>query len=257
MSWVYLPGPAEACLPPGCLDGGPSARSRLSPTASECSPSASATDISSPSRSGMTSARSMATPGGAALTSSAEASPARTSPAPATEQALQEADRASGLKCCASLAKFGLRLSSQKIAPISAHADSLPCWRGLPAWGMMRRGVCWALGTSAVLIEETGCGSLLPTPTGAGNEGSPSMQKWPAHRALNALLPTPIASDRNGDRQRGAGSLARGGGRRLTSIGGVFIALREWMMGWPLGWSACEPLATDRFQEWRRLHGKF
>jgi hypothetical protein len=83
------------------------------------------------------------------------------------------------------------------------------------------------------------------------------MQKWPAHRALNALLPTPIASDRNGDRQRGAGSLARGGGRRLTSIGGVFIALREWMMGWPLGWSACEPLATDRFQEWRRLHGKF
>ena len=157
------------------------------------------------------------------------------------------------------------------------------------------RGVCLELGTSVRLTDATECGSLLPTTTGAGNEGSPSMQKWPAHRALKAMLPTPIASDRNGDRQRGAGSIARGGGRRLTvdmlptplhtdadkggrgdllqavrgnsnphfkartpirADGGVFIALREWMMGWPIGWSASEPLATDRFRQWLRSHGR-
>ncbi len=28
-----------------------------------------------------------------------------------------------------------------------------------------------------------------------------------------------------------------------------------WLMGWPIGASACEPLATDRFQRWWRLHG--
>lgn len=26
----------------------------------------------------------------------------------------------------------------------------------------------------------------------------------------------------------------------------------EWLMGWPIGWTALEPLATDRFQKWRQ-----
>jgi hypothetical protein len=101
------------------------------------------------------------------------------------------------------------------------------------------------------------------------------------------MLPTPIASDRNGDRQRGAGSVARGGGRRLTvdmlptptatlygsnqggaagrvgpkrqslegRTGGVWLAFREWLMGMPIGWTGSEPLATDRFREWQRSHG--
>jgi hypothetical protein len=29
----------------------------------------------------------------------------------------------------------------------------------------------------------------------------------------------------------------------------------EWLMGWPIGWTACEPLATDRFPQWLRSHG--
>lgn len=31
----------------------------------------------------------------------------------------------------------------------------------------------------------------------------------------------------------------------------------EWLMAWPIGWTACEPLATARFQSWLRLHGAF
>jgi len=30
----------------------------------------------------------------------------------------------------------------------------------------------------------------------------------------------------------------------------------EWLMAWPIGWTDSLPLATDRFQSWRRLHGK-
>ena len=30
----------------------------------------------------------------------------------------------------------------------------------------------------------------------------------------------------------------------------------EWLMGWPIGWTDLKPLATDRFQEWLRLHGR-
>jgi hypothetical protein len=29
----------------------------------------------------------------------------------------------------------------------------------------------------------------------------------------------------------------------------------EWLMGWPIGWTALEPLAMDRYQRWLRLHG--
>jgi hypothetical protein len=30
----------------------------------------------------------------------------------------------------------------------------------------------------------------------------------------------------------------------------------EWLMGWPLGWTDCAASATDKFQQWRRSHGK-
>jgi DNA (cytosine-5)-methyltransferase 1 len=29
----------------------------------------------------------------------------------------------------------------------------------------------------------------------------------------------------------------------------------DWLMGFPIGWTALEALATDRFREWWRLHG--
>ena len=29
----------------------------------------------------------------------------------------------------------------------------------------------------------------------------------------------------------------------------------EWLMGWPVGWTALEPLAMDKFREWLEKHG--
>lgn len=178
--------------------------------------------------------------------------------------------------------------------------------RGLPIWGLMLRGVCWELITSVRRTSETACGSLLPTPTGAGNEGSPSMQKWPAHRELSALvasqslgnassvklcptptcrdwksgkaseatharnarplnevgerdglamLPTPTAQLYGYNRGGAAGRVGKVRPSLEVLTGGVFIALREWMMGWPIGWSASAPLATVRYRRWLRSHG--
>ncbi len=31
----------------------------------------------------------------------------------------------------------------------------------------------------------------------------------------------------------------------------------EWLMGWPIGWTALKPLATDRFRQWRDSHGRY
>lgn len=33
------------------------------------------------------------------------------------------------------------------------------------------------------------------------------------------------------------------------------IPFRYSLMGWPMGWTDCQPLAMDRFQLWQRQHG--
>ena len=30
----------------------------------------------------------------------------------------------------------------------------------------------------------------------------------------------------------------------------------EWLMGWPIGWTAIRPLETGKYQQWLDLHGK-
>ncbi len=30
----------------------------------------------------------------------------------------------------------------------------------------------------------------------------------------------------------------------------------EWLMGWPVGWTACAALETDRFPQWWNSHGR-
>ena len=146
-------------------------------------------------------------------------------------------------------------MSSPKIPRISALEGWISFSEGLPAWGMMSLGVCWALGTSVRRIAETGCGSLLPTPTCAGNEHAASMQKWPACRELTALmmsgpLPTPTAQLYGNNRGGAAGRAGKVRPSLEALTGGVFIALREWLMGWPLGWSGTTPLPQERMNEW-------
>jgi hypothetical protein len=172
MSWVCLPEREEACLPAGCLAGGPFALWKSNLTASECSRSASETDTSSPSRSGMTSAPLTARRGEAPLTSSPEGSLVRTSPAQGEAQGLAAIAQASGLKCSELLARYGLRGSLPKTARCFALEDLPSCSKGLPAWGMMLAGACSELMTSVRRTNANASG-LWPTPTTIGNELAP------------------------------------------------------------------------------------
>jgi len=70
-------------------------------------------------------------------------------------------------------------------------------------------------------------GGWLPTPTAKANHDAPSMTKWPAYASYQRWL----------------------GGRRTSP------RLWEWMMGWPIGWTALEPLETGRCRQWFGLHG--
>lgn len=291
MSWVYSPAPEVGCSPPRISSAGArSAPSRSIPTVRAFWRSDSVTGCLILFRSGTISARSTGGRGAAGSTSFPVVSRARISAAPDAAQGSPESGADFGSKCSALLARCGLRMCSPKTRRTFALEGWASSSQGLPTWGLMLRGVCLELGTSVRPTDATACGSLLPTPTGAGNEGSPSMQKWPAHRALR-MLPTPQASDHRGQASkhwtrkghgprlvpglavdRGylptptatlygsnqGGAAGRSGPKRQSLeglTGGVLIALREWMMGWPLGWSASEPLATDRFREWLRSHG--
>jgi DNA (cytosine-5)-methyltransferase 1 len=110
----------------------------------------------------------------------------------------------------------------------------------------------------AHLIDENGSGYSLPTPTARdwkdsgstqGNRHSPSLATVVNQKRL---LPT-LRANKLG-LEDSHGKVEAWGS--LTARGGVYLSLREWIMGWPIGWTALLPLATAKFQEWCDSHGK-
>jgi hypothetical protein len=242
MSWVYLPGPAEDCLPPGCLGGERSAQLRSSPTANVSSSSASATDTLSLSRSGTTYGLSTGVPGEDESTLCPEASLARTLAVLDPGVDWTAVAHHFGSRCCALLEKFGLRMSSLRIPLICAREAWTLSPKGLPAWGMSAHGACWALGTLARPSKESASGSW-PSPT----RSMGFKRHW-------GIARNPAATSRP---RYGAARVAAWE-RETAKFGNCPRPSRvEWLMGWPIGWSACAPLETDRFQQWLRSHGAF
>ena len=70
-------------------------------------------------------------------------------------------------------------------------------------------------------------------------------------------LPTPTAKLYGNNRGGAAGRVGKVRPSLESLTGGVYPALREWIMGWPIGWTALRPLEMDRFQEWLHSHGVF
>jgi hypothetical protein len=76
----------------------------------------------------------------------------------------------------------------------------------------------------------TTCGTgtgFVHTPTCTANYAAPSMQKWPSCRSFVHAFGKPTPTN------------------------------HEWLMGWPIGWTASEPLETAKFQQWQQQHGAF
>lgn len=92
--------------------------------------------------------------------------------------------------------------------------------------------------------------------TAVARGGSPTRQTYPSPNVRDVQSVKKVT--------RGKGSKARGNEIieplvltvRGDSSGQLNPDWVEWLMGWPIGWTALGPLATDRFQRWLRLHGK-
>lgn len=77
----------------------------------------------------------------------------------------------------------------------------------------------------------------------------------PTWVAMVERLPTPTASEDHyrlgGDSQQ---SHSLGAMAARDHGGPLNPEWVEWLMGWPIGWTGLEPLATDKFQQWLNSH---
>lgn len=106
--------------------------------------------------------------------------------------------------------------------------------------------------------------NLWPTPTVKGNYNRKGLSSKSGDGLATAVLrwPTPTARD-----YRGVHRTERGRERRLENARGVPLNEAaggllnpnwvEWLMGWPIGWTALQPLGMDKFREWLQQHGGY
>jgi len=120
------------------------------------------------------------------------------------------------------------------------------------------RGIGKAASKSKRGTTLAGAVSMWPTPMAADSRGS-SGRPAPGKQVqlVDAVkFATPLSRDyRSGkasqathDKNSRPLSEQVGGSLNPTWV--------EWLMGWPLGWTALEPLETAKFQQWRRSHGR-
>jgi hypothetical protein len=124
---------------------------------------------------------------------------------------------------------------------------------------MTADGQCWELPMSGRAISATASG-LWPTPTCPnGGRSVAHVTDWRSPRTAYSASgkkvqvdlaqavkrwSTPVADD-TGHR---ASKYAQGGTALSTQAGGALNPTWvEWLMGWPLGWTDLEPLATAKY----------
>jgi hypothetical protein len=235
--------------------------------------------------------------GEAVLTSFLAGFPARTFPLQAQAEASKVHAQGFGESLHGSFATFDRSTSSWRTAQPSLLGDSTLYSGTWPRSGTMRNGVCWERTMPVLRIaeNESGLSGAWPTPTVSGNNNRHGATRKAgdglASRVRATMYPTPCTLDSgsrfNTSLHEGAkprptlGAMAQydlwptptvqdaknNAGpsqmRRNTfplnaAVGGALNPTWvEWLMGWPLGWTALDALATDRFRSWQRSHGLF
>ena len=238
MSWLFSRALVEAFSAGTCSAGEPSALSSGTPTPQAFWSPGRTTDTYPRFPSGMTCRPLTVDLGAALLTSCLEASHARTSAQPARAQESTASDPACGRTWLGSLARYDRGSCSWRTPQCSLLVGLDVYSETWPRWGTMRGGVCWALLTPVRHMSENASGCLLPmwptprvqmgSPTAPTSEGKCRLEWEMVHRPSDTpLLP--------------------GGSLNPTWV--------EWLMGWPLEWTALAPLETDKFRQWQRSHG--
>lgn len=199
------------------------------------------TDFSKLSRFGLTYRPLTESRGEELLTSFRAGFPVRTFPSPAQERDWTVKDQGYGESSPVLLAKYDPDSHSLKTAQHSLFEDSTESCVTLPASGTMQNGRLWARTMSAAHTDEKEYG-YWPTPKLQDSRHAIRRHMKPGCTHWKGNLGEVVASIHYID---------------ITNGGRLNPNWVEWLMGWPIGWTDLEPLATDRFRQWRQSHGQF
>jgi len=238
MSWHYLPELVGDCSEATSSDGEPSLPWKWNRTAGKSCCAVKGTVCYPCSRFGMTCEHSTEQSGVASWIASLRASRANRSRSPASDGE-RTTKGTCGRKPSESFARYDHDThcwkTSQGCLDLGTSTPSSVTWTKA---GMTRNGIAFPRVPLVPVAYLTACGSLQP----------------PVRWTRPTALIRGVSLDR---RQR------IGGGQRtiqsdLASVGErgpENPEWREWLMGWPIGWTALQPLATDRFRRWLSGHG--
>lgn len=238
MSYTYLLAGGGESSAENFLDIEPFVRSKMISTAKKSYCKGNATESCLGSQSGIESKLLTESLGAESLTSFAPGSHAKTSASAEKDLGSQGRAQDSGDMPPESFAMLNPNMSGWKTRQrYLFEALEASCLRW-PKWGMMRDGACWE----------------LATPEGCTN----------AIESGLLVLGTVVANEFRGSvRNRFVGSPFFRGSKASeylrTSINDPqYLApdFAEEMMGWPISWTALEPLAMDKFRAWMRSHGE-
>jgi hypothetical protein len=237
MSWLFSRALVEEYSAGTSLAGEPCAQLNVMPTPQLFWRRDKTIDCSSLSRFGQTLQPLTDGHGAELLMSYLAAFRARTSAPPDAVLGLMANEAASGHTWQGSLAKYSPDSRSWKTAQFSLLADSELFSETWPRWGSMRNGELF-LRTIPALPTCASESGLLPTPNVPnGGRSVKHITDWRGKSAYH-----------NGKKVQVGLESVLGGAPHPTFL--------EWQMGWPIGWTAIEPLAMDKFHAWQRQHGR-
>lgn len=200
-----------------------------------------------------------------------EGFPVRTSQQQEREQESTEDVADSGEKWRVSFARWDHASCSWKTPhclPLAGLDGFLETW---PRWGLMLNGECLELPTWERTTEENESG-FWPTPdTCAGGTGPSQIgRNQPRLQDAVKMWATPCARDwkeqtlspaiaSTHNKPGKSQQLTRQMSAECPELHGGTLNPNwvEWLMGWPVGWTALEPLETGKLASWLQAHSGF
>lgn len=273
MSWLYLPVPEADCSRADCSDGGQSATSSGMTTLGESSTRGCEMATWIPLPSGvetcgnlfaaelltsledwlMLSVPDSHASRSAKLEKNAEHRTIETCGQPHASEFAQLSHDGSGWKTY-----LDSYVGKQKKGRSRARPTSELFWETWPRSGLMRDGVAFLQKKLERHIAGPDC-LLLPTPTaGDATRGATTYSRGnPSLLKAVRMIPIPTSRDFRSGKGKTQAERGRTAGASLSELSGGTLNPEwvEWLMGWPIGWTALEPLATDRYQRWLSAHG--
>ncbi len=221
--------------------------SRLNLTAGKSCSNGSATESCPSSQSGMMREHSMGDRGEEKLMSYAEDSRARTSAPQTSKQSESTANAADyGEKWQEWLAKYNPITCSWKTRQLLLFEDSDESWEIWPQWGTIRDGMCFQ---PQKRERQSYDDESLYWP-------SPNASEWRDIAKAKTLSDLALR-EKFGASGRIGRTICKLSPQLHSSLEvvGLNPCFAEMLMGWPIGKTALNPLATAKFQQWLDSHG--